>query len=176
MPSNKSTVKVSLKVMSVDSKVVSKPQGFPITVDHRQSLETFLAAAKFDTVGISDYNFPNCPKDKSTVENVVIELLPVLSGESYCNDGIIQLAELGYRPATLWELLAFAARYPIEQRKYTIYALGSIWRSIDSEAMGPPLMTPVIRATNSAGRLLSAYFLSSSYTLDDKAMLASVKE
>lgn len=54
-------------------------------------------------------------------------------------EAILEMEELGYRPAELPELLAFARAYPNEQRKYPIICLGSVWQPWDSEWFVPSL-------------------------------------
>jgi len=73
---------------------------------------------------ITDKHFPVKGSGK-------VELNPELIhyGKLISSDEIIQdLDQRGLRPATLAELLAFGEKYPDEQRKYPIVALGSVWQ------------------------------------------------
>jgi hypothetical protein len=100
--------------------------GYPMTVDYRQSLQAMIQAGRYDWVNsdITEKHFPITPGPK----DVSIELVHfdrVMSSD----DVLSELDRRGLRPATLPELLAFGAKYPEKQREFPIVALASVWRS-----------------------------------------------
>lgn len=52
-----------------------------------------------------------------------------MGGDASTNEVLDEMSRRGLRPALYEELLAFARKYPDEQRKFPIIALGSVWSS-----------------------------------------------
>lgn len=109
-----------------------KPEGkkaiddiFIVTVDYALSLAAMIAAGKYDWANedIAQRNFPLRGEGKVEVGLRLVHLDREMSTEAV----LAELDQRGLRPATLAELLAFGAKYPEEQRKYPIVALGSVW-------------------------------------------------
>jgi hypothetical protein len=99
--------------------------GYPVTVDYRQSLKAMIQVGRYDWVNsdITEKHFPITPGPK----DVSIELVHfdrVMSSD----DVLAELDCRGLRPATLAELLAFGAKYPEKQREFPVVALASVWR------------------------------------------------
>jgi hypothetical protein len=55
---------------------------------------------------------------------IIFELVQV-ADRRFVGDAMARLLNQGLRPALYEEMLAFAAKFPDEQKKYPIYALGS---------------------------------------------------
>ncbi len=102
---------------------------FPLKVNYDLSVESLVAHGKYDwkNDNITSKNFPTTRKGTAELDIILVHLDRDVSTE----EAIKELDKLGLRPAELQELLAFGAKYPDEQRKYPIVALGSVWRSLD---------------------------------------------
>lgn len=100
------------------------PLVLKIVVDYSMTLGQMIAAGgyRWRNDDINDERFPLLGEGK--VENTV-ELIhfnrPISS-----NDAEKELDKMGFRPAIIEELLAFAAAFPETQRKSPIVALGSV--------------------------------------------------
>jgi hypothetical protein len=98
---------------------------FKLVVDYGKSLGEMIVAGQFDWVNddITAEHFPIT--EKGTVE---VDLQYVHLGRTATTAEVLaEMEKLGLRPATIAELVAFAAKNPEEQRKYWIVALGSSW-------------------------------------------------
>lgn len=102
---------------------------FKIAVNYCMSLKDMISAGKYDGVN-SDINDKNFPTEKHGHEEVETRLIHFDRNISTEN-AIKELDKMDLRPANLAELLAFGAKYPDEQRKFPIVALGSVWRGMD---------------------------------------------
>lgn len=104
---------------------------FVVNVDYSISLEQMIVAGNYcwANTNINDNHFPvSKPNDcLSNKAEITIELVH-LNKRVSSDDAITELKKRGLRPATIPELLAFGAKYPNEQKKYPIVALGSVWR------------------------------------------------
>lgn len=101
--------------------------GFIVTVDYSKSLAEMVASGHYDWKN-SDIVAEHFPTTQKGVNEVKLELVH-LDKNASTDEVLRYLDEHGYRPATLLELLAFGAKYPDEQKKYPVVALGSVWRS-----------------------------------------------
>lgn len=63
---------------------------------------------------------------------------------------LVRECQQGYRPATIEELLAFGEAHPNLQKRFLIFALGSIWQDTYNSRRAPYLWSRV-----AGGRLLS---------------------
>ena len=99
---------------------------FSISVNYDLSVESLVAQGKYDWKSsyITSKNFSTTRKGEATLNLELVPLNQVLTSEEV----IAELKKQGLRPAELHELLAFGAKYPDEQKKYLIVALGSVWR------------------------------------------------
>ena len=101
---------------------------FKIAVNYCMSLKDMVSAGKYDEANsdINDKNFPIEKHGHEEIESQLIHFDRNISSE----DAIKELDKMDLRPANLAELLAFGAKYPDEQRKFPIVALGSVWRPV----------------------------------------------
>jgi len=100
---------------------------FKVAVNYARPLMEMIRAGKYDYVNsdIIAKHFPVKGKDILPVELELVHLNKYISSD----DAIAEIKQRGFRPAKIEELLAFGEKYPEEQRKYPIVALGSVWRS-----------------------------------------------
>lgn len=99
---------------------------FPITVDYSRTLMQMLEAGKYEWLP-ENFNFeqfnikiPDDKKGKEELRAYLVSTEAELDGKT----ALVWLDENGLRPATIPELLAFGEKYPEEQRKFQIIALG----------------------------------------------------
>lgn len=123
-------VEVARQILRGAVKVVTEVVNFivctfMILVDETLSVEEAVEAGNF---GWSDENIvsKNFPKPangkKSEKEVVLFHFNKSMSSEA----AIAEMDKVGYRPATIWELLGLAVKEPDLQRKFPIIALGSV--------------------------------------------------
>lgn len=99
-----------------------------LTVDYCQSLQQMIVSGNYGWTNsdITENNFP-LPTEfldkKITVSTKLFHFNRDISSE----DVIFEMEKVGYRPATLPELLALGKTYPELQKDFRIVALGSIW-------------------------------------------------
>ena len=110
---------------------------FHIQVNYDLRLDFAIRDGQYDWEHdlINDENFPITRKGTAELDIVLVHLDINVSSE----EAIKELDKAGYRPAELQEFLAFGAKYPDEQRKYPIVALGSVWRYLDGRRFVPCL-------------------------------------
>lgn len=84
---------------------------------------------------ITDEHFKSVRHGKATVEMRLEHPNRMFTSEQ----GIEYLDAKGLRPADLWELLAFAKKYPNLQLEFPILGLGSIWTDPDGHRDAPCL-------------------------------------
>lgn len=108
-----------------------KNNTFRIQVDYDLSVEKAVKAGKYnwEDDDINDKNFPSKHSGSAEIDIQLIHFNKGMSSE----DVLKELDKMGLRPAELPELLALGAKYPYEQRKYPIIALGSVWRDLDGD-------------------------------------------
>ncbi len=98
---------------------------YTILVDETKTVEELVADGKFDwsNDNIISKNFPK-PENgtKSEKDMAIFNFGENISSEN----AIAKMDTEGYRPATIWELLAFAKKHPELQRQFPIVALGSV--------------------------------------------------
>lgn len=100
---------------------------FTILVDYSQSLAQMISSGKYDWVN-SDITEEHFPTGKAGGKaEFHLELLH-FNKVMFSDQVLTEMKKRSLRPATLSELLAFGEKYPEEQRKYPIVALGSVWR------------------------------------------------
>jgi len=110
----------------------SGPQ-FSATVNYDLSLDEMIAAGKYDydyvSVDFTTKGFLAGKKGQTGVNFTLVQLIDTVATDTdtvVADTVLKRLNDLGLRAATLPELLAFGAKYPDEQRKYPIAALGSV--------------------------------------------------
>lgn len=97
---------------------------YPIKVNPKDTIESLVNKGKYDwkNGNITSDLFA----DKPTAGRVNLELLNY--GLIDSEDALARMKREGYRPATIFELLAFGIKYPDIQRENPIIALGSVVR------------------------------------------------
>ena len=103
--------------------VTSVAPTFRITVDYGKSLAEMILAGHYDWTNsnITEKRFP--VKGSGKVE---LDLELVHYDHNFSSDDAVkEMAKRGLRPATIEELLAFGVKYPEEQLKFPVVALGS---------------------------------------------------
>lgn len=101
-----------------------------LNVNYAQELVEAIKDCTFDwkNDNIVEKNFPNHPHETGEV-TLTVKLFHF--GRDMSSDDVVkEMDKEGFRPATLRELLAYAAKNPDEQRKYPIVALGLFWRHL----------------------------------------------
>jgi hypothetical protein len=103
---------------------------FRFIVDYTLSLSDMIKAGKYDWVNgnITDANFPRTKgkglavgQSAETIDAELIHFNRDISSDS----AVAEMDKMGYRPATIEELLAFGASNPDIQKQFPIVALGS---------------------------------------------------
>ncbi len=103
---------------------------YSAVVDYSQSLVEMVSAGKYDWVseGITEKNFPKTMSGKVRVNFELVHFNRNITSDI----AVMGLGGMGLRPATIWELLAFGAKYPELQREFPVVALGSVAKIEDS--------------------------------------------
>jgi hypothetical protein len=105
--------------------IISKIIGdYNAVIDYDLSLAEMIAVGKYEWTNseITAERFPVKGKGQVNINFTVKHFARSISTET----ALKELDEQGLRPATIEELLAFGVKYPNEQRKYPIVALGSV--------------------------------------------------
>lgn len=114
---------------AVASIIQTVKKFFRVVVDYSKTLDEMIAAGLYDWKN-DNINAKNFPVDGKGTSAVNVELIH-FNRTIESNEALNELDKMGYRPATLPELLAFGAKYPDKQREFPIIALGSVWRRLD---------------------------------------------
>jgi hypothetical protein len=115
------------KFADVMAEAARKPHDiFPVTVNYDLSVEEAIAAGDYQAVNadITSKNFLSERKGQAEVNVVLVRFEHRMKSE----DVVQELEKEGLRPAELPEFLAFGARYPDVQRKFSVAGLGSVWQ------------------------------------------------
>jgi hypothetical protein len=115
------------KFADILAQAARKPrEAFPVTVNYDLSVEEAILAGAYQAVNgsITSKNFPSSKKGQADLEITLVRFDERMSSESVLR----QLDEESLRAAELPELLAFGAKYPDVQRKFSVVALGSVWK------------------------------------------------
>jgi hypothetical protein len=115
------------KFADVMVKAASKQRDiFPVGVNYDLSVEDAIQAGDCQAVHseINAGNFPCTRSGQSAVEVVLVRFEHRMRSE----DVLHEFDKEGLRPAELPEFLAFGAKYPDVQRKFSVAGLGSVWR------------------------------------------------
>ena len=112
------------------AKKEAKSNLFKIALNYCMSMKDMVSAGAYDVVNsdINDKNFQIEKHGHEEVETKLIHFDRNISSENAIKE--LDKMEPSLRPANLVEMLAFGAKYPDEQRKFPIVALGSVWRSM----------------------------------------------
>jgi len=99
---------------------------FPVAVNYDLSVEDAIQAGDYQAVHseITSKNFPSTRKGQAEMEIMLVRFDHRMTSE----DVVRELEGEGLRAAELPEFLAFGAKYPDVQRKFSVVGLGSVWR------------------------------------------------
>jgi len=109
------------------AEAARKPRDlFPVTVNYDLAVEEAIRAGDYQAVhaDINAKNFPSTRSGQAAVEIVLVRFEHRMKSENVLQE----LDKEGLRPAALLELLAFGAKYPDMQRKFSVAGLGSVWQ------------------------------------------------
>jgi hypothetical protein len=107
-----------------------RQNSYPIEVDYGGSITELIHAGQYDWPHADFSNAHLCSDVSESFAAVVCKL--VKFDRCVSSDQAVRgTSQVGLRPATTIELLTFGARYPMEQLKCTIVALGSSSRKSD---------------------------------------------
>ncbi|MDP3729578.1 MAG: hypothetical protein Q8R26_02410 [bacterium] len=106
-------------------EVTAENDGFSVMVNYDLSVESLVEHGKYDDKDgyITSDSFQTSRKGEANLSLELVHFNRALTSEEVHRE----LAKQGRRPAELRELLSFGIKYPDEQRKYLIVALGSVW-------------------------------------------------
>ena len=119
---------------------------FLITVDGNRTVEQMVEVGHYPICDplISSRNFRDRPHRSGVFEAYIIKLGCNISSR----DAIVEIDMMGFRPADLWELLAFGGQHSAIQELFRVVALGSAWR----ESVG--YYVPTLSRREGYGRVL----------------------
>jgi hypothetical protein len=115
------------KFADVMAEAARKPRDlFPVAVNYDLSVEEAIAAGDYQAVHaeITSKNFPSTRSGQVALDVVLVRFEHRMRSE----DVISELDKEGLRAAELPEFLAFGAKYPDVQRKFSVAGLGSVWQ------------------------------------------------
>jgi hypothetical protein len=115
------------KFADVMAEAARKPRDvFPVTVNYDLPVEEAIKAGDYQAVHaeILSLNFPSARTGQTDMEIVLIRFDRRMASE----DVVRELDAEGLRAAELPEFLAFGAKYPDVQRKFSVAGLGSVWK------------------------------------------------
>jgi len=96
-----------------------------VAVDCTMSLVDMIAAGKYDWVN-SDIKAENFPIEGKVKADVAMRLFHF--DKDMSTDAVkAEMDKEGWKPASIWHLLFFGAKYPELQKQFPIVALGSVW-------------------------------------------------
>lgn len=98
---------------------------YPVTVDYGQPFDQMIAEGTYGFVNvcITSANFPITGTGVAESEIVLVHFNRGIMSD----DAAKEMEQMGLRPVTLPELLAFGAMYPDMQCEFPVIALDSIW-------------------------------------------------
>jgi hypothetical protein len=115
------------KFADVMAEAARKPTDvFPIVVNYDLSVEQAIAAGDYQAVHgeITAANFPSTRSGQANLEIVLVRFDHRMKSEHVLQE----LDKEDLRAAELPEFLAFGAKYPDVQRKFSVAGMGSVWR------------------------------------------------
>ena len=115
------------KFADVMAEAARKPRDlFPVAVNYDLTVEQAIDAGSYQAVHaeITSKNFPSARSGQAQLDIVLVRFEHRMRSE----DVVQELEKEGLRPAELPEFLAFGAKYPDVQRKFSVAGLGSVWQ------------------------------------------------
>ena len=115
------------KFADVMAEAARKPRDlFPVAVNYDLPVEQAIDAGSYQAVHaeITSKNFPSARSGQAQLDIVLVRFEHRMRSE----DVVQELDKEGLRPAELPEFLAFGAKYPDVQRKFSVAGLGSVWQ------------------------------------------------
>lgn len=138
------------KVEKIEKKLQKlKEEVFIVSINYSKSLKELMLRGCYDWVngGINERNFvlpAHLINQRVLVSSKLFNFNRLLSSE----EAIYEMRKKGYRPATIFELLALGSKYKWLQRYFPIIALGSTWNlAIDV------VKVPYLTATTNSRKL-----------------------
>lgn len=115
----------------------STRNAYPIVVDYGKSMEEMVESGRYDW---SDNNITSehFPTERIGKMEIAVELVH-FNRYIGIDEALQEFDRMGYRPAELYELLAFGEKYPEIQREFPIVALGSVWQASHGNCCAPYL-------------------------------------
>lgn len=98
---------------------------YKIVVDYSMSLANMILAGDYGYVNpnITAENFPVQGEGAIELDGVLVHF----NRDIESDDAVKEMDQMGLRPATMAELLAFGAKFPEIQREFPIVGLGHSW-------------------------------------------------
>ena len=115
------------KFADVMAEAARKPRDvFPLTVDYDLPVEKAVDAGDYQAVhaDITSKNFPSTRHGQAEMEIILVRFEHRMKSEDVARE----LDKEDLRAVELSEFLAFGAKYPDVQRKFSIACLGSVWQ------------------------------------------------
>lgn len=111
---------------------------FTVLVDETQSVEEAVKEGKFDEYnGAENFiseNFPKLINGQRANKKVSLFYF----GKEISSESVIsEMNKVGYKPATIWDLIGLAAEMPDLQKQFSIIALGSFYESCHTGRLAP---------------------------------------
>ncbi len=106
--------------LAADRSAVS----YPVTVNYDISVEKLVELGHYSwtSKSVNSSNFHSKKHGRAEVQTELISLNRMVSSDG----ALMELADRGYRHATLHELLAFGVKYPDVQLHFPVVAIGSV--------------------------------------------------
>lgn len=124
---------------------------FTITVDETLSVEDDVKKGKFewDHSHVTSKRLPNPTGGQKSDKEVTLFFFKYVVTSK---EAIVEMDNAGYKPANFWDLIGLAAKEPDLQRKYSIVALGSVYKYGDCR------FVPCLGEYSSGRELSERYF------------------
>lgn len=105
-----------------------------LVVNYSRSIEDSVKAGCYNRTAtdITDVNFPSTETGEREVETAMFQFGCTMSSKAI----EAEMDKVGYRPATMKELLAYGEKNPNEQRKSSIIGLGSVAKPRNHRVVG----------------------------------------
>ncbi len=127
-------------IQGKSESVETKTTEFDLSVDYSRTVQEKISAGKYSWANndITEKHFP-LPTELNGKQVSVSTKLFHFNRSISSKDATREMDKVGYRPATLAELLTLGEVHPELQKEFPIVALGSIWRHADNYCFVPIL-------------------------------------